>query len=57
MWQFFIVPCREEREKEGISLASVVEYFHIVKKDNPEIKLLFSDCSKKISGGNEELKW
>lgn len=52
MWQFFIVPCKAERERNGVSLSSVMSCFYELKKVNPDMKLLFSDVSEKIR--NEE---
>lgn len=52
MWQFFIVPCRKEREEKGISLSAVMNSFYELRKINPNIKILFSDTSERI--GDEE---
>ncbi|WP_170924740.1 hypothetical protein [Candidatus Enterococcus clewellii] len=42
-WNFFIVPDREERLNLNMTVFSIVQEFHFLKKINPELKPIFSD--------------
>ena len=49
MWQFYIIPSREERIRRGMSISFFKANFEEVKEEHPNIRMLFTDSEDKKS--------